>query len=123
MRVLLPVPIDSHSHDFKRLRRRMVLPWRDKWIDGRRVWLRRSRYVAREYGYLLRRRMFRILTVRLLPTLFLRMIDDGFILCSIDIADAYLTVDQRVPAVVSHTAYSGARFEYLLGKVDRKSVV
>lgn len=54
MGVLLPD--DSLAeHEFvnvKKLSTRMVRTWRDKRIGGRRVWLRRSRYVAREYAWM-----------------------------------------------------------------------
>ena len=62
----------------KKLTTRMVRTWRDKYIDGEHVWLRRSRYVAREYAWLSpeRQDLFApassVLTVRLLPCLFMK---------------------------------------------------
>ena len=41
----------------------------------------------------------------------------GFVLCSLDIGDAYLTVDQKVPALVNYTSVDVDRVEYALGKV------
>ena len=53
MGVLIP----AENYDFdgkvpKSLTTRMVRAWRDKFIDGVHVWLRRSRYVAREFAWL-----------------------------------------------------------------------
>ena len=69
--------------------------WRDKFINGVHVWLRRSRYVAREFGWLSPERQDLFspassgLTVRLLPTLFMTWKSFGYVLCAIDIADAF----------------------------------
>ena len=75
--------------------------WRDKFINGVHVWLRRSRYVAREFGWLSPERQDLFspassgLTVRLLPTLFMTWKSFGYVLCAIDIADAFLMVSQK----------------------------
>ena len=75
--------------------------WRDKHIDGERVWLRRSRYVAREFAGLSpdRQDLFSpassVITARLLPTLFMKWKTDGYVLCSIDVGDAFLMVPQK----------------------------
>ena len=75
--------------------------WRDKHIDGERVWLRRSRYVAREFAWLSpdRQDLFSpassVITARLLPTLFMKWKTDGYVLCSIDVGDAFLMVPQE----------------------------
>lgn len=54
MGVLLPVDslAECEFVNVKKLSTRMVRTWRDKRIGGRRVWLRRSRYVAREYAWM-----------------------------------------------------------------------
>jgi len=119
MGVLLPD--DSLAeHEFvnvKKLSTRMVRTWRDKRIGGRRVWLRRSRYVAREYAWMTPERQDLFspassnLTVRLLLILFLKLVLKGFVLCSLDIGDAYLTVDQKVPTLVNYTSVDGDRVE------------
>ena len=51
------------------------------------------------------------LTVRLLLILFLKLVLKGFVLCSLDIGDAYLTVDQKVPTLVNYTSVDGDRVE------------
>ena len=130
MGVLLPVEplVDQHMFsEFtsapKKLSTRMVRSWRDKRINGVRVWLRRSRYVAREFAWLTPERhdLFSpassTLTVRLLPVLFLKLVCKGFVLCAIDIGDAYLTVPQKVPTVVNYTDKDGQRVEFSLGRV------
>ena len=53
MQVFLPVETyDCKGQTPKRLTTRMVRTWRDKHIQGQHVWLRRSRYVAREFAWL-----------------------------------------------------------------------
>eukprot|EP00435_Cladocopium_sp_Y103_P073996 s178_g46.t1 len=123
MGFLLPVEslAEHESSSVKKLSTRLVRTWRDKRIRGRRVWLRRSRYVAREYAWVTPQRQDLFspassnLTRRLLPILFSKLVSKGFVLCSLDIGDAYLTVDQNVPTVVSYTDMDGNRFEYALG--------
>ena len=129
MGVLIPVSSLSQQDgfdgfsDFKKLSTRMVRTWRDKRLGGKRVWLRRSRYVAREYAWLTpdRQDLFSpassALTTRLLPTLFLRMMANDFVLCAIDIGDAYLTVPQKIPTLVSYDDKSGNHVEFSLGRV------
>ena len=51
------------------------------------------------------------LTVRLLLILFLKLVPKGFVLCSLDIGDAYFTVDQKVPTLVNYTSVDGDRVE------------
>ena len=77
MGVLLPADgYDYKGQTPKRLATRMVRAWREKHIDGERVWLHRSRYVAREFAWLSpdRQDLFSpassVITTRLLPTLF-----------------------------------------------------
>ena len=79
MKVLLPVETyDCKGRTPKRLTTRMVRTWRDQHIQGQQVWLRRSRYVAREFAWLSpdRQDLFSpassVLTVRLLPTLYMK---------------------------------------------------
>ena len=124
MGVLIP----AEEYDFagetpKRLTTRMVRAWRDKFIDGQHVWLRRSRYVAREYAWLSpdRQDLFSpassVLTVRLLPTLFMKWKDQGFVLCGIDIADAFLMVEQKELTQVSCVDAMGEESKFVLGRV------
>ena len=102
MGVLIPAEsYDVAGQTPKKFTTRMVRTWRDKHLDGEHVWLRRSRYVAREYAWLSpeRQGLFSpassVLTVRLLPCLFMKWKMDDYVLCSIDITDAFLMVDQR----------------------------
>ena len=102
MKVLLPVETyDCKGQTPKRLTTRMVRTWRGKHIQGQHVWLRRSRYVAREFAWLSpdRQDLFSpassVLTVRLLPTLYMKWKLSNYILCAIDIADAFLMVEQK----------------------------
>ncbi|CAK9035807.1 unnamed protein product [Durusdinium trenchii] len=98
--VLLPLSELDTSVTPKTLTTRFVRAWRDKKRNGAHVWLRRSRYVAREYAWLTPERedLFSpassSLTTRLLPILFLKLRLQGFVLAAIDVADAFLTVEQ-----------------------------
>lgn len=80
-------------------------------ISGRRVWLRRARFVARKYAWLTpdRQDLFSpassSITCRLLPTVFLHWRHEnpgtGYLMAAIDVADTFLTVPQHEPTVVS----------------------
>ena len=126
MGVLIP----AENYDFdgkvpKRLTTRMVRAWGDKFIDGVHVWLRRSRYVAREFAWFTpdRQDLFSpansVLRVRLLPTLFMKWKSDGYVLSAIDIdiADAFLMVPQRELTVVTCELAAGDTMNFVLGKV------
>ena len=106
----------------KQLSARFVRTWREKVVNDKPIWLRRSRLVAREYAWLSERTdLFspasNALGGRLLQTLFLRMRSEGYILGAIDIGDAFLTVPQKEFTVVSLLSASGERTDYQLGRV------
>ena len=92
-------------------------------MHGSRVWLRRSRYVAREFAWLspdhqdLFSPTSSVLIVRLLPCLYMKWKPMGYVLCSIDIGDAFLTVDQKELTEVVCIDASGAATNYVLGRV------
>ena len=124
MQVLLPVETyDCKGQTPKRLTTRMVRTWRDKHIQGQHVWLRRSRYVAREFAWLSpdRQDLFSpassVLTVRLLPTLYMKWKLSNYILCAIDIADAFLMVEQKELTQVTCEDAAGQTTEFMLGRV------
>jgi len=102
MGILIPAESYAYGDEIpKKLTTRMVRTWRVKFINGVHVWLRRSRYVAREYAWLSpeQQDLFSpassVLTVRLLPTLFMKWKSFGYVLCAIDIADAFLMLPQK----------------------------
>ena len=124
MGVLIPAEsYDVAGQTPKKLTTRMVRTWRDKHLDGEHVWLRRSRSVAREYAWLSPERQdllspaSSVLTVRLLPCLFMKWKMDDYVLCSIDITDAFLMVDQRELTQVVCEDAGGNVSHYILGKV------
>ena len=124
MGVLIPAEnYDVAGQTPEKLTTRMVRAWGDKHLDGEHVWLRRSRYVAREYAWLSpeRQDLFSpassVLTVRLLPCLFMKWKMDDYVLCSIDITDAFLMVDQRELTQVVCEDAGGNVSHYILGKV------
>ena len=122
------VLIQTKGYDFggqtpKRLTTKMDRTWRDKRIDGQRVWLRRSRYVAREFAWLSpeRQDLFSpassALTVRLVLTLFMKWKTVRYVLCSIDVGDASLMVPQRELTQVTCNDAAGSSSEFVLGRV------
>ena len=91
--------------NMKSLSTRFVRTWRPKTFSGKNVWLRRSRLVAREFAWLDERSdLFspasNSIRSRVLQCLYLRNREAGFILGSVDVADAFLTVPQREPTKV-----------------------
>ena len=119
--VLLP-PETLDGQCPKRLSTRFVTTWRDKTINGCRKWLRRARYVAREYAWLTPERQDLFspassnVTCRLLPSMFLfwksQFPQKQFCMSAVDITDAFLTVTQIDPTLVA----CGDR-DFALGKV------
>ena len=109
----------------KKLTTRFVRTWRDKFIGDTRYWLRRSRYVAREFSWLSpdRQDLFSpassSITNRLLPYCYLHRFstDSSQVLAALDIGDAFLTVDQQQPTIVTCELASGDIEEFALGKV------
>ena len=125
--VLLPVESLTDASP-KQLSTKFVITWRDKTIDGKRCWLRRARYVAREFAWLSPERQDLFspassnITTRLLPTIFLfwkkRFPERNFVLCAMDITDAFLTVDQIQPTIVSSGSETFALGKVLPGQRD-----
>ena len=103
-----------------KLTTRMVRTWREKTVGNEPVWYRRSRYVAREYAWLdVRHDLFApastAVSNRLLPIHFLsheQDASDPWIMASMDISDAYLSVLQTRLVIVQHAGVS-----YVLGRV------
>ncbi len=122
--VLLPTSAVD-GLEAKKLMTRFVRTWRDKVISNQRCWLRRSRYVAREFSWLSpdRQDLFTpassAITNRLLPYCFLHRgsINGGQVMAALDIGDAFLTVDQQQPTIVTCELASGEVQEFSLGKV------
>ena len=115
-------PNDVSAGEMKSLSTRFVRTWRDKVFGQRRVWLRRSRLVACEYSWLADRSdLFspasNSISGRLLQTMFLRQRDEGYVLAAVDVADAFLTVEQREKAKVSLVNAVGTTTFFQLGKV------
>ena len=98
---------DEAPPESKQLSTRFVRTWREKMVAGKPVWLRRSRFVAREFAWLQpdRDALFSpassSIVARLLPAMFLdlRSREDA-IMASIDVKDAFRTVPQQTPTTV-----------------------
>ncbi len=123
MQVLLPHDAGD-DRDFARLSTRFVRTWREKKdAADRRIWLRRSRVVAREFAWLTPDRADLYspassnVTTRLIPLTFLEMVSKGWILCGIDVSDAFLTVSQTRPTTVTSADALGNIQSHVLGKV------
>ena len=93
----------------KHLSTKFVRTWRCKTRHDVKVWLRRARYVAREFTWMSPERQDLFspasssIITRILPYCFLKQSTvPGSDVCmaSMDITDAFLTVDQEVPTVV-----------------------
>ncbi|CAE7357043.1 RE1, partial [Symbiodinium sp. KB8] len=106
-------------------RLRFVRTWRAKMREGRKVWIRRSRYVAREFAWAEDRTdLFApassAVANRIIPVIYVqKMAEDpscGWVLWVMDITDAYLSVVQKVPTIVS-LEIGGRVEEYALGRV------
>ena len=115
-----PETVPSNS---KVLSTRFVRTWREKHDDkGNAIWLRRS--IAREFAWLEpeRESLFSpasgSIISRILPTIFLEMRDmEDAILASLDVRDAFLTVQQECPTLV-HTSDAGGNVRsFALGRV------
>ena len=108
--------------DVKALSTRFVRTWRAKVINSKQVWLRRSRLVAREFAWIDERfDLFspasNAISSRILPLLFMRKGGESYVLGSVDVADAFLTVPQKEPTKVVLRDACGSSTVYGLGKV------
>ncbi|CAE7502067.1 RE1, partial [Symbiodinium necroappetens] len=103
---------------------KFVRSWRIKMrkLDNGREeqqYLRRSRFVGREYAWLDKDRTELFapasssLLTRLLPSVFMRNKDNNHACCVLDVADAFLTVDQRIPTIVRANLGSGHEEQYV----------
>ena len=86
------------------------------------MWLRRSRFVAREYAWADQRsdlfsRASSSIASRILPTLLMRKFQDGYILAALDVAAAFLTVKQRGATLVTACDSLGNKNDHRLGRV------
>ena len=115
------------SADSKVLSTRFVRTWREKHnAKGEPIWLRRSRFVAREFAWLEpeRESLFSPasgnIISRIVPTVFLEMRETqsyDVVLASLDVRDAFLTVQQECPTLVHTTDACGNSRRFALGRV------
>ena len=124
MGVLIPAnEFAFKGEKLKMLTTRMVRTWRDKTLNGQRIWLRRSKYVAREFAWLSPDRqdffspVSSVLIVRLPPCLYMKWKCMGYVLCSIDIGHAFLTVEQKDLTETVCVDAAGVSTTYVLGRV------
>ncbi|CAE7221064.1 RE2 [Symbiodinium sp. CCMP2592] len=122
--LLDPSTLSGHSPgEVKHLTTRMVKDWREKVHQGKPIWLRRARYVAREFAWLCERSdtfapASSCLLNRLLPILYATSTEPDKCLVAVDISDAFLTVDQSVPTeVVYRPTGGGPEVKFALGKL------
>ncbi|CAE7787367.1 RE1 [Symbiodinium sp. CCMP2592] len=101
--VISEVPNRLEGH--RTLTTKSVRTWRPKVYKGSKVWLRRSRLVAREYAHLDPDRpgLFCPTTnqimLRVIPALFLRRREEGWSMLALDVSDAFLQCSQQHPTV------------------------
>ena len=107
MGVLRPAD-DDEIKSHRLLSTKMVRSWRVKEREGQPWYLRRSRWVAREYTWLDPEKEVTFapasssLLLRLLPSYVMRKRNEGgkYGVATLDITDAFLTVDQKEDTVV-----------------------
>ena len=107
MGVLRPAD-DDEIKSHRLLSTKMVRSWRVKEREGQAWYLRRSRWVAREYTWLDPEKEVAFapasssLLLRLLPSYVMRKRNEGgkYGVATLDITDAFLTVDQKEDTVV-----------------------
>ena len=123
--VLIP-PEQVEGEEVKTLSTKFVRSWRQKERRGARCWLRRSRYVAREFAWLTPERedLFSpassAVVSRLLPYCYLKRAareEKTQAMMSLDVSDAFLTVKQETPTVVTCVDATGRKQEFGLGRV------
>ena len=111
--------------DSKILTTRFVRTWREKiGKTGEPIWLRRSRFVAREFAWMESERdscfspASSNIAARVLPAMFLDMKQhSNRIMLSIDVKDAFLTVKPQRPTIVNCQLADGRTLSYGLGRV------
>ncbi|CAE7529713.1 unnamed protein product [Symbiodinium sp. CCMP2592] len=117
------IDLGRSTGEVKRLTTRMVKDWREKVHQGKPIWLRRARYVAREFAWLCERSdtfapASSCLLNRHLPILYATSTAPDECLVAIDVSDAFLTVDQTVPTeVVYRPTGGGPEVRFALGKL------
>ena len=104
------------------LNTRSVHTWRFKRVNEEGKWLRRARLVAKEFKHLDKERLglfapsSSAIMCRVVQSLYTHHRQSkGWIMCSFDVHDAYLTVDQKKPTIIS-TILSGEMFTHELLK-------
>ena len=112
-------------HDAKQLSTRFVQTWTEKLNkEGQPIWLRRSRFVAREFQWMDSERndLFSpassSIVARLLPVMHSDMKGHvDAVMVGIDIKDAFLTVQQRTPTELTCKLADASEVNYRLGHV------
>ena len=119
-----PAAEQAQQEGSRLLSTKFVRSWRIKMrkLDNGREeqqYLRRSRFVSREYAWLDKDRTELFapasssLVTRLLPSVFMHNKDNNHACCVLDVADAFLTVDQRIPTIVRANLGSGHEEQYV----------
>lgn len=106
---------DCKSQTPKRLTTRMAGSWRDKHTQGQHVWMRRSRYVAREFAWLSPDRQDLLSPASSVLTVRHEM--EVIQLCSLLRTDAFLMVEQKGLTQVTCEDAAGQTTEFILGRV------
>ena len=110
MGVLKPISKqEAQELGLRTLSTKFVTTWRPKQRDQVPKFMRRARFVAREFHWddPHRQQLFApatsSLVIRLLPALFQHKKAEGldWVMIALDISDAYLTVDQQIPTCVN----------------------
>ena len=122
--ITAPAAERAQQEGSRLLSTKFVRSWRIKMrkLDNGREeqqYLRRSRFVGREYAWLDKDRTELFapasssLLTRLLPSVFMHNRHNNHACCVLDVADAFLTVDQRIPTIVRANLGSGHEEQYV----------
>ena len=118
--LLPPETLEGSTQPVKHLSTKMVRTWREKEDPSSKpIWLRRSRYVAREFNWMSERSdcfspASSAIANKLSPIIALQ---NNFALAAIDIRDAFLTVKQKEPTLVEYIDKSGNWQSFALGRL------
>ena len=130
MNVLERLPATADFSGFKRLSTKMVKTWRVKPSPkgGGEAFLRRARFVAREFRWLsamVDNEVFAPASsnalLRVLPAALVARQPEGWTALSLDVADAYLTVPQAVDTIVTIWVRGEQRYKLLRNLPGQRS--
>ena len=118
---LIPMTADeAATSEARYLSTKFVCSWRYKFRNGQGAYLRRARFVAREFNWWEPDRVVfapatsQVIT-KLIPSLYMAHREAGWVMLGLDVKDAYLTVPQAIETKVSANL-QGVERHFLLSR-------